>query len=163
LESLDELSISILRILEENARISYRKIAEKLKISVGTVHNRIFKLQKLGIIKPDGFLLNLDEQKLGFNLKFVILVQIDGKHTEEVMNIFKSYPEVINAYHILGEMSAILICRFQKMEEVQEFIRRINKLPYVLKTTSNMILKIYKEDPMHLINSMKMMKKIKED
>jgi len=159
LAKLDELDFYILKLLEQDARLSYRKIADKLKISVGTVHNRINKLQLSGIIKKDGFLLNLDEQKLGFNLKFVILVSIDGKHTEEVMNIFSSYPEVSAAYHILGEMSAVLICRFQKMEEVQEFIRRINKLPYVLKTTSNTILKIYKEDPMHIISDMQKLKK----
>lgn len=158
---LDDLDLYILKILEKNARISYRKVAEELKISVGTVHNRLNKLKEEGILKGNGFLLDLDEKSLGFSLKFVILVAIDGKHTEEVLKQFNNYPEVTSIYHILGEMSAVLICRFQAMEEVQEFIKRVNQVPFVLKTTSNMILNIYKEDMHHLITNLETIQELK--
>lgn len=158
---LNDLDLYILKILEKNARISYRKVAEELKISVGTVHNRLNRLKEEGILKGNGFLLDLDEKSLGFNLKFVILVAIDGKHTEEVLKQFNTYPEVTSIYHILGEMSAVLICRFQVMEEVQEFIKRVNQVPFVLKTTSNMILNIYKEDMHHLITNLESIQEFK--
>ncbi|MBD3353259.1 MAG: winged helix-turn-helix transcriptional regulator [Candidatus Lokiarchaeota archaeon] len=159
MKDFDDLDIYILRELENDARISYRKIAKKLNISVGTVHNRLSKLKKKKVIKEQEYLLNLDEKKLGFNLKFLILVTIDGKHTEEVLSQFLDYPEVTSIYHILGETSASIVCRFRKMEEVQEFIKRINNVPYVLKTTSNMVLNIYKEDEHHIINALQEIRK----
>ena len=163
LVKLDDLDFFILKILESDARISYRKIAEKLKVSVGTIHNRLNKLRNEGILRTQGFLLNIDEKKLGFSLKFLILVAIDGKHTEEVLAEFLEYPEVTSIYHLLGEMSASIICRFRQMEEVQDFIKRINNVPYVLKTTSNMILNIYKEDEHHIIKSMEKRQEFEEE
>lgn len=154
MNELDDLDIYILKIMEKDARTSYRKIADQLNISVGTVYNRLEKLKKNEIIKPQGFLVNLNEEKLGFALKFVILVRIDGHHTEEVLNNFKKLPQITNIYHILGEMSAVLICRFREMSEVQKFVKRVMETPHVLKTTSNTVLKTYKENQHHLIEDL---------
>ena len=158
---LDDLDLYILQIMEKDARTSYRKIADQLNISVGTVYNRLEKLKKNGIVKEQGFLIDLNEDRLGFSLKFVILVRIDGHYTEEVLNSFAKLPQITNIYHILGEMSAVLLCRFRKMEEVQLFVKRINETPHVLKTTSNMVLKTYKENRHHIIEDLMAMDKEK--
>ncbi|MEM2728554.1 MAG: AsnC family transcriptional regulator, partial [Candidatus Bathyarchaeia archaeon] len=38
---LDDLDLQIVRLLQEDSRISYNKIADKLRISVGTAYNRV--------------------------------------------------------------------------------------------------------------------------
>ena len=147
---LDEIDTEILRELEQDARNSYRSIAKKLGISVGTVHNRISKLKKDGILR--GFLLDLDTMKLGYNLKFLILLTIEGKYTQDVLEIISEYPQITNIYHITGDQTAALICRFKEMEEVQKFINRLNQIPHILKTSSNMILNTFKEDEHNLFS-----------
>jgi len=47
---IDETDKKILNLFNEDGRMSYRKISRKLDISIGTVHNRIEKLVKSGII-----------------------------------------------------------------------------------------------------------------
>ena len=42
---LDDIDKDIIRILQENAKTSYREIQDKLGISIGTIHNRINKLE----------------------------------------------------------------------------------------------------------------------
>jgi len=141
-KALDEIDKEIIRILQENAKTSYREIQEKLSISIGTIHNRITKLEKNQII--EGYTLKLNNVKLGYKLTFLIRIQIDGKHTGEILEDIKANPEVCSIFHTTGEQSACLICRFKESEDVHDFIRRLNEKEYVTKTISNMVLKEYK-------------------
>jgi Lrp/AsnC family leucine-responsive transcriptional regulator len=148
---LDELDIDILKELENNARISYRKISENCKISVGTVHNRIQKLNEDGIIH--GYLLDLDERKLAYQLKAVIFLVITGTKIKAMMKKLSTYPQVTNAYSISGNISAVIICRFKEMKEFQEFTNILNEEEDIHTVDSNIVLDIFKEDMHHLLSS----------
>lgn len=141
-KELDEIDKDIIRILQENARTSYREIQDKLGISIGTIHNRISKLKSNEII--EGYTLKLNNIKLGYKLTFLIRVSIDGKYTKEVLDEIKERPEVCSIFHTTGEQSAALICRFKESEDVHQFIRELNENKYVVRTISNMVLKEYK-------------------
>ena len=139
---LDDIDRDIIRILQENAKTSYREIQDKLGISIGTIHNRINKLETSEII--EGYTLKLNNIKLGYKFTFLIRVQIDGKHTAEILDHLREKPEVCSIFHTTGEQSAALICRFKEPEHVHDFIREINEKQWVTKTISNMVLKEYK-------------------
>jgi Lrp/AsnC family transcriptional regulator for asnA, asnC and gidA len=141
-KGLDDIDKEILKILQENAKTSYRVIQDKLNISIGTIHNRIAKLEKNGII--EGYTLKLNNEKLGYKLTFLIRIQIDGKHTAEILDQISKIPEVCSVFHTTGEQSAALICRFKEAEDVHNFIRVLNEKEYVTKTISNMVLKEYR-------------------
>ena len=139
---LDEIDRNILRILQADARKSYREIQNKLGISIGTIHNRIAKLKKNGVI--EGYTLKLNNEKLGYKLTFLIRINCDGKFTEEILNDIKDIPEVCSVFHTTGDQSAALICRFKGSDDVHKFIRDLNQKEYITRTNSNMILKEYK-------------------
>jgi Lrp/AsnC family transcriptional regulator for asnA, asnC and gidA len=139
---LDEIDRNILKILQENARTSYREIQDKLGISIGTIHNRISKLKKNGVI--EGYTLKLNNEKLGYKLSFLIRINCNGKFTEEILSDIKKIPEVCSVFHTTGDQSAALICRFKESDDVQKFIHFLNQKEYITRTNSNMILKEYK-------------------
>ncbi len=141
-KQLDEIDSSIIKILQTNARTSYREIKDKLKISIGTIHNRIDKLKKNEVI--EGYTLKINNTKLGYKLTFLIRLQIDGKFTEEILSSIADKPEVCSIFHTTGDTSATLICRFRESEDVHLFIRELNKDEHVRRTISNMVLKEYK-------------------
>ena len=141
-KELDDIDKMIIRILQENARTSYREIQDKLGISIGTIHNRISKLKTKKII--EGYTLKLNNVKLGYKLTFLIRISIDGKYTAEVLDEIKERPEVCSIFHTTGEQSAALICRFKESEDVHHFIRELNEKEYITRTISNMVLKEYK-------------------
>jgi len=141
-KELDDIDRNILRILQIDARKSYREIQNDLGISIGTIHNRISKLKKKGVIS--GYTLKLNNAELGYKLTFLIRIQVDGKHTPEILEQISKIPEVCSVFHTTGEQSAALICRFKESEEVHQFIRDLNERDYVIKTVSNMVLKEYK-------------------
>ncbi len=141
-ETLDEIDEEIIKILQENAKTSYREIKDKLNISIGTIHNRISKLEENKII--EGYTLKLNNEKLGYKLTFLIRVNIDGKHTQEILDEISTKPEVCSVFHTTGEQSAALICRFKEAQDVHNFIRELNEKEFITKTNSNMVLKEYK-------------------
>jgi len=141
-KDIDEIDRDIIRILQDNARTSYREIQDKLGISIGTIHNRIAKLKDKNII--EGYTIRLNNTKLGYKLTFLIRMQINGKHTEEILSEIKDRPEVCSIFHTTGEQSAALICRFKESDDVHKFIRELNEKEYITRTVSNMVLKEYK-------------------
>ena len=141
-EQLDDIDKDIIRILQEDARTSYREIKERLGISIGTIHNRISKLREKDII--EGYTLKLNNTKLGYKLTFLIRVQIDGKHTNSILDELSDRPEVCTIFRTTGEQSAALICRFQESEDVHDFIKELNERPFVMRTVSDMVLLEYK-------------------
>ncbi len=138
----DDIDKDIIRILQDNARTSYREIQDKLGISIGTIHNRIAKLKKNEVI--EGYTIKLNNMKLGYKLTFLIRIQIKGKSTEAILSEIKKKPEVCSVFHTTGEQSAALICRFRESDDVHNFIRELNEKDNVTRTVSNMVLKEYK-------------------
>jgi Lrp/AsnC family transcriptional regulator for asnA, asnC and gidA len=148
-KDIDDIDRDIIRILQENARTSYREIKDSLGISIGTIHNRISKLKEKNII--EGYTIRLNNTKLGYKLTFLIRMQIDGEFTEKVLSEIRERPEVCSIFHTTGEQSAALICRFKRSEDVHKFIRELNQRDYIRRTVSNMVLKEYKNSSQVLI------------
>ena len=73
---LDDTDVKILKIINEDVRTSYRQISRDLDVSVGTIHNRIDKMVKTGVIKK--FSPVIDHHKLGFVLTTIIGVRVKG-------------------------------------------------------------------------------------
>jgi len=140
--TLDEIDENIIKMLQEDSKTSYREIKDELGISIGTIHNRISKLEEHNVIK--GYTLKLNNEILGYKLTFLIRINIDGKHTQEILEEVSKKAEVCSVFHTTGEQSAALICRFKEAQDVHNFIRELNEKEYVTKTNSNMVLKEYK-------------------
>jgi len=147
-EKLDELDLKILRILQEDARVSYREIAKKLNVSVGTVHNRVKKMESEGYIK--GYSAILSPYKLGFDVTAVILMQVEGPHIVEIEQELAKYKEVGCIYDITGEFDVMVITRFRSREDLNRFIKNLLKKPHIKRSVTSIALNIVKED--HRLN-----------
>ena len=141
----DELDIKILTILSEDARISYREIATKLKVAPGTIYNRINKMSESGVIK--GYIPLLDYNKLGYGFIALIFIQVDGNHLVEVEEQLATPQEVVAVYDITGEFDVIVITRFKNIASMNAFIKKTLKNPYIKRTITNVVLNTVKENP----------------
>ncbi|MGC8849106.1 MAG: Lrp/AsnC family transcriptional regulator [Candidatus Bathyarchaeia archaeon] len=141
--SLDELDVNILRLFNEDARISYREIAKKLGVAVGTIHNRVKRLTSDGVIK--GFIPLLDPGKLGYDITALILVKARGGHLIEVERQLAESGDTIIVYDITGEHDIAVIARFKSREELNSFVKRALAMEYVERTETSLVLNIVKE------------------
>jgi DNA-binding Lrp family transcriptional regulator len=140
----DELDMRIMTLLQQDSRISFNKIADKLGISVGTAYNRVRDLEKDGIVK--GYTVVLDTAKLGFELTALILIQAAGNHLEEVETEIAKTSSVIAIYDITGDYDAAIITKFKDRASLSDFVKNLLSTPYIRRTVTNVALNVIKED-----------------
>ena len=140
---LDDIDVSILKIINEDVRTSYRQISRSLDVSVGTVHNRIDKMVKSGVIKK--FSPVIDHEILGYVLTTIIGVRVKGgklKNWEEKTYFNKN---VVGIYDVTGEYDAFLIAKFKDTNELNTFIKDLVKDPNIERTYTQTVLDVIKE------------------
>jgi DNA-binding Lrp family transcriptional regulator len=141
---VDEVDRKIIRLLQEDARKSFNKIADNLGIAVGTAYNRVKNMEDRGILK--GYTIILDSTKLGYNLTALILIQADGRYLPEVEKDLAKNDEVMLIYDVTGDYDIAVIARFKDRSDLNNFIKSTLKMAHVTKTVTNVVLNVVKED-----------------
>jgi len=144
METLDDIDIRILNLLQEDSRLSYNKIATKLRLSVGTVFNHVKNLQKKGVLK--GYTIILDWAKLGYSLTALVLIQTEGRHITEVESEIAKLLNVIAVYDVTGDYDAVVISKFKDRNGLNVFIKGLLAMPFVKRTVTNVAFSAVKED-----------------
>ena len=109
---LDNTDLGILNILMKDAKTPYTVIGEKLFVSAGTVHVRMKKMEKLGIIKTST--LNIDYAKIGYDVTAFIGIYLNNsKYYDSVVEQLKEIPEVTGIHYTTGAYSMFgkIVCR----------------------------------------------------
>lgn len=88
---IDATDKKILNILQENDKISYRELAEKLKMAASTIHNRVTKMIEDEIIKQFGAIV--DPGKIGYNTIALVGLSVDPLKMSEIAEKIASYDE----------------------------------------------------------------------
>ena len=145
LKKIDELDLRILSLLQEDCRLSFNKIANKLGVSVGTAFNHVKSLEKIGVLK--GYTAVLDSGKLGYSLTVIIMIQAEGTYLTDVENEIAKTSNVVALYDITGDYDAIAIAKFKDRASLNTFIKNLLSLPHLKRTLTNVALNVVKEDP----------------
>jgi DNA-binding Lrp family transcriptional regulator len=145
LKKIDELDLRILSLLQEDCRLSFNKIANKLGVSVGTAFNHVKSLEKIGVLK--GYTAVLDSSKLGYSLTVIIMIQAEGTYLTDVENEIAKTSNVVALYDITGDYDAVAIAKFKDRASLNIFIKNLLSLPHLKRTLTNVALNVVKEDP----------------
>lgn len=124
---LDEKDMAILKLLQENAKITIREIADKIHLSTTPVHERIRKMEQNGTIEKYTTLLN--RKKIGKGLLVICYVSLREHSKAEgvkFISLIEHMNEVIECYSISGEFDFLLKVAVQDMDAYYDF--HINKL-----------------------------------
>ena len=117
---IDKLDLQILNLLMQNAFMPYTDVAKKLYVSSGTVHVRMNKMEKLGVVKNPQ--LQIDLAKLGMDVTaFIGVYLIRSDQYDKVVTQLKKIDEVVSCNYTTGNYSLFLkiICRdTQHLREV---------------------------------------------
>lgn len=141
---LDEVDLKILDELQRDSRKSYREIAQKIGVAIGTVYNRVKGLTDVGIIR--GYTSVIDPSKVGYELTALIFLQVVGRHLVDAEGEIARYGNVICVYDITGEFDAAILARFRSRDEMNAFIKQLLAMPYIKRTVTNFVLNVVKED-----------------
>lgn len=141
---LDEKDMKILKLLKDNSKLTSKQISKKALIPITTVHNRIKKLEKSGIIKNYTVLLN--DKKLG-SISAYILVTVDYKllkekklSQHELAKQLKEHEFVEQTSMVTGGSDIILRVRVKDITELDNFVTRYLRNVDGIERTQTMVI-----------------------
>lgn len=121
--TLDQTDKKILNILQKDARITTKALADQLELSTTPVFERVKRLEKNGVI--DQYVALLNQKHI--DRKLIVFISISIKnHTRSYLETFteemKSIPDVMEVYHIAGNYDFLVKVIMKDMEAYQKFI-----------------------------------------
>ncbi|MEM2341174.1 MAG: Lrp/AsnC family transcriptional regulator [Candidatus Bathyarchaeia archaeon] len=141
---IDEVDREILRMLQEDARISFRKIAERLNVSEATIFVRVKKLLKKNVIKR--FTAIVSPEMLGKNITAFILIIADPKKLQKVLEAISKMDDVYEVYDVTGPYYAIVKVKTEDQNRLAKIIDEIGMIDGVISTETALVLRSIKEE-----------------
>ena len=141
---IDDVDRRILSELLRDCRRSYRSLARRAGISVGTVLSRIRRLEKAGVIK--GYSALLDHEKLGYQLTVLAEITVLKGKLLEMEEAIGKLPNTCAVYDVTGLTDALVIAKFHSREELSKFTKSLLSMPFVDRTNTHVVLTTVKED-----------------
>jgi Lrp/AsnC family leucine-responsive transcriptional regulator len=127
---LDPKDLAILKLLQQNARITVKEISGKVHLSTTPVHERIKRMEETGVIKQYATLV--DHAKVKKNLMVICYVSLKQHNKTAGAKFIKAIHEmneVIECYNISGEFDFMLKVVVENMDAYYDF--HVNKLSEV--------------------------------
>tara|TARA_B100001750_G_C15514036_1_gene605664 strand:- start:1292 stop:1741 length:450 start_codon:yes stop_codon:yes gene_type:complete len=144
MSSIDETDRKIIAEYLKDARISYREVAKRLQLAVGTVLTRTKKLESDGIIDSYSVILNHD--KLGYEIIAISEITVSKGKLTEVENAIAKLSPTCAVYDVTGENDVIIISKFKTRDEMSDFTKKLLSMSNVERTNSKIVLNTIKED-----------------
>ncbi len=100
--SLDSLDKKILRLIAEDARIPFLEVARSCNVSGAAIHQRIQKLNSLGVLKGSQFII--DPEKIGYETCAYIGLNLKNPEDfDKAIENLKKIPEVVECHYTTGD------------------------------------------------------------
>lgn len=128
--TLDSKDLSILRLLQENARITVKEISDKVHLSTTPVHERIKRMEETGVIKQYATLVDHTKVKRGLMVICYVSIKQHSKTAgDKFIKTIGELNEVIECYNISGEFDFMLKVVSEDMNAYYDF--HVNKLSQI--------------------------------
>lgn len=141
---IDKTDTQILTILQEDSRLSFRKLGGKMGVSGVMASARIKNLEDKGLLK--GYTAILDPVKLGYDLTAIIFIQIEGGYLKNLANELSQMANVIAVYEITGDFDIVAVVKLKDRDSLNALIKDLLVTPHIKKTMTNITLNVVKED-----------------
>ena len=106
---LDRMDVGILRLLQNNARLSVKEIAAEIGLAPSTTHERIRRMRETGILL--GTHVEVNPKALGIGLEALLMIEL-SKHDRGIVDQFLddivSVPEVRSAFLVSGRYDLVV-------------------------------------------------------
>ena len=104
---LDETGWRLLQELQQNARLSYTELGQRIGLSLPAVAERVRKMEEAGIIT--GYHAEVNLGKLGMPVQAIIHLQsIEGQSCRQAVARVSELPEVLECFRVTGSDSIVV-------------------------------------------------------
>jgi Lrp/AsnC family leucine-responsive transcriptional regulator len=132
---MDPKDRAIVDVLQDDARSTYAQIGARVGLSASTVHDRVRKLERRGIIR--GYRASVDPQAVGLDVTALVSVMpLDPSQPDDLPDQVVEFSEVEDCYSVAGEANYVLKVRTGTTGDLEDLIRRLREKAGVTTNTT---------------------------
>ena len=139
---LDEIDLNILRLLQDNSRLTTKELAQKIHLSTTPTFERQRRLERMGYIKK--YVAILDAERLGRGFVVfcsVSMKQINHSIAQNFAEKVESWNEVTECYNTSGDGDYMLKVCVSSMQQYQKFVLdKLGQFEYVAHVRSIFVM-----------------------
>ncbi|MBO4214972.1 MAG: Lrp/AsnC family transcriptional regulator [Bacteroidaceae bacterium] len=142
IHELDEIDLQILRIVQDNSRLTTKELAQKIHLSVTPTYERQRRLERMGYIKGYVAVLDANKMERGFMVFCnVSMKQINKQIANGFCETVATWNEVTECYNISGDGDYLLKVCVSSMQKYQQFIlEKLGEFPYISQVRSFFVM-----------------------
>lgn len=140
---LEKAEAAILKLLEEDGRISYAELGERVGLSKSPCWSRVRELERRGVIRR--YRAEIDPAAVGLDLHAFVQVTINSaKHTEFEAAVNR-HPSVLECFTTAGQADYLLHVLVRGIAELDDLLRsQVSRLPGVQRLDTTVCMKTIK-------------------
>jgi DNA-binding Lrp family transcriptional regulator len=139
---MDDIDQKLIALLRQDARLSIAVLAARLKVSRGTVTNRMTRLEKDGVIA--GYTLRLRSDVQTQQIKAWMSIAVEGNRTREVIANLMGEPGVASLMDTNGRWDLLAELRAENLQDLAKTLERIRLLKGISNTETSIHLETYR-------------------
>lgn len=140
---MDDIDRQIIARLRSDGRASVAALAKALKVSRGTVQNRMRKLEENGTIA--GYTVRLrpqmEEEK---NIRAWMTVAVEGTKVDAVVKALRGDPAVVELHTTNGRWDILAELRADSLEAFDRVLGRIRLIEGISQSETSLLLSTFK-------------------
>ena len=140
--AMDDLDQQLIALLRHNARLNIADLAHKLKVSRGTVNNRLRKLEDQQVIL--GYTVRLRPESEPDRIRAWMGVEVEGNTTRLVIASLLGEPGVVALHDTNGRWDLLAEIEAASMKELSEVLERVRLIAGIRGTETNIHLASYR-------------------
>mgnify|MGYP001295631992 CR=1 FL=1 len=140
--TMDDTDHQLIALLRQDARLPVASLAARLKVSRGTVSNRLRKLEDEQVIV--GYTVRLRPDAEPDQIRAWMGVRVDGNQTRAVMASLLGEPGVEALHDTNGRWDLLAALRAESMAELSRVLERIRLIKGIANTETSILLASYR-------------------
>jgi DNA-binding Lrp family transcriptional regulator len=139
---MDEIDRKLIGLLRDNARLPASALAKSLKVSRGTVQNRLAKLERDGTIA--GYTIRVRPTIDDPRIVALTTIAVEGNRTEQVLRALRSDPSIVTLYTTNGRWDLVAEIRADTLQSFDQVLSRIRRVDGISGTETSLLLSTHK-------------------
>jgi len=135
---VDELDQRLIALLRADSRAPAASLAKMLKVSRGTVQNRIERLVARGVVQ--GFTIKTRPDMDANRVRAVMTIAIDGERSGAVIKALKGFPEVSAVHTTNGRWDLVAELDVETLGAFSQALDRIRQIEGIASTETSILL-----------------------
>lgn len=143
---LDDIDLRLLTLLQQNAKLTMKDLAERLGMTTTPVFERIKRMERDGVI--DGYVALVNADKVGRPLVIFCNLSMPDYTPDNIASFeasIRQMPDVLEAYHLAGTIDYQLKVLMPDIKEYTLFLQQLARLPMVRVHSSAIALYTVKQ------------------